>query len=119
MRKFPQFVSLSLLYFAAVSYSETVKRLGKPHLASSFLLCDHPTFGPRLTAFFERLQTSQRVNAQDILTLIEPFNVAGLGDSARRNWYPVEANDLLCGASKLGAAREEILEFLDRSGFWA
>jgi FADH2 O2-dependent halogenase len=44
MANFPLFVSLSLLYFAAASFSETARRLGRPHLASSFLLHDHPAF---------------------------------------------------------------------------
>lgn len=120
MNDFPQFVSLSLLYFAAVSYAETVTRLGKPHLASSFLLCDHPALGPRLASFFDRFHTRQcRDVNQEILALIESFNVAGLGNAARRNWYPVDAGDLLANAAKVNATRQEIVDFLDRSGFWA
>jgi tetracycline 7-halogenase / FADH2 O2-dependent halogenase len=42
MNNFPVFVALTLLYFAAASFSETARRLGKPHLAKSFLLCDDP-----------------------------------------------------------------------------
>jgi hypothetical protein len=49
--------------------------------------------------------------------MIEPFNVAGLGDPNRRNWYPVEAEDLFRGAAKVGATRDEISQLLDRSGF--
>ena len=123
MGNFPLFTSLSLLYFVAVSYSETVRRLGKPHLAQSFLLHDHPSFGPQLLRLFDRLRhagtlpASTRLN-EEILAMIEPFNVAGLGDPRRRNWYPVEAEDLLRSASKVKATREEISQFLDRSGFW-
>ncbi len=54
MRNFALFKSLCLLYFAAASYSETARRLGKPHLASSFLLHDHPQFGPRSKELIER-----------------------------------------------------------------
>ena len=39
------FKRLSLLYFAAASYSETVRRLARPHLAPGFLLNEHPQFG--------------------------------------------------------------------------
>lgn len=53
----------------------------------------------------------------DILRAIEPINVAGLGRSSRRNWYPVEASDLLESAHKLEATPEEILAMLVRSGF--
>lgn len=122
MNNFPVFVALSLLYFAAASYSEAARRLRKAHLASSFLLCDNPVFGPACASLCERArypltesESSQLV--RDILRSIEPFNVAGLGRSGRRNWYPVEAGDLLENAHKLGATREEILAMLARCGF--
>jgi FADH2 O2-dependent halogenase len=54
MGNFPVFVSLSLLYFAAASFSETARRLGKPHLAQSFLLHDHPDFGAAFVQLCER-----------------------------------------------------------------
>ena len=47
---FPLFTALSLLYFAAASFTETARRLGRPHLAGAFLLSDHPWFGPRARA---------------------------------------------------------------------
>jgi tetracycline 7-halogenase / FADH2 O2-dependent halogenase len=122
MYDFPVFTALSLIYFAAVSYSETVCRLGKPELAPSFLLYDHPVFGPavqKLTAQ-SRLPRSGSDSSElvkRIIAAIEPFNVAGLGDPCRRNWYPVEATDLLNSASKVGASRQELAEMLRRSGF--
>ena len=45
-KDFPLFSSVVMLYFAAASYSETVRRLNRPQLAGSFLLCDDPVFGP-------------------------------------------------------------------------
>ena len=124
MGDFPVFVSLSLLYFASVSFAETVRRLGKPNMPASFLLHDHPTFGPQLRRFFDGLKKAGAAvdparSNEEIVALIEPFNVAGLGVAARRNWYPVEASDLLANASKVNATQEEISRFLDRSGFWA
>jgi FADH2 O2-dependent halogenase len=73
-----------------------------------------------LARFFDRLHAcpSGGVN-REILTLIEPFNIAGLGNPARRNWYPVDAADLLSNASKVNATRQEIVDFLNRSGFWS
>jgi FADH2 O2-dependent halogenase len=122
MNNFPVFVSLSLLYFAAVSYSEAARRLGKPHLASSFLLRDHPDFGPACRRLLERAQqplTGEESHAlsEEILQAIKPFNVAGLGDPARRNWYPVDPDDLLRSASKLHATQDEIMALLQRCGF--
>lgn len=45
---------------------------------------------------------------------IEPFDVIGLSDAARRNWYPVLAEDLLDSGRKLGANPEEIEDLLWR-----
>jgi len=53
----------------------------------------------------------------DILEVIEPVNVAGLGLRERRNWYPVHADDLVSAAGKLGASREDVFELLRRCGF--
>ena len=122
MADFPTFVSLSLIYFAVASFSETARRLGKPHLAQSFLLQDHPRFGPTLVRLCERArQVRTRVESndlsEDILRAIEPFNVVGLGNRDRRNWYPVDPDDLLSSAEKVEASHDEILRLLQRCGF--
>lgn len=117
MHDFPVFASLTMLYFAAASYSETVRRLGRPELAGSFLLSEHPSFGPALRSICERaLKTGAGLN-DEIRQTIEPFNVGRFADPARKNWYPVEAADLLAAAEKLKAAPEEIRTLLLRSGF--
>ncbi len=124
MDRFPLFVSLSLLYFATASFAEAARRLGKSQLASSFLLHDHPSFGAQATGLLERARLARdrhdidKLN-EDILRAIEPFNVAGLGKQERRNWYPVDAEDLLRGAPKLGADREDINGLLECCGFRA
>ena len=123
MNNFPVFMSLSLLYFAAVSFSEDCTRLGKPHLASSFLLHDHPALRTGMPSACSngpgRFATKQESDAlaEDILEAIEPFNVAGLGDPRRRNWYPVDPDDLVTSASKLDASQDEVMELLKRCGF--
>ena len=48
---------------------------------------------------------------------IEPFDIAGLGDDSRRDWYPVIAEDLVAGRAKLGASEAEIERLLARCGF--
>lgn len=122
MNRFDVFVALTLLYFAAASFSESARRLGKPELASSFLLCEHPQFGPayaKLCARATQPFTEDEVDPfiTEILALIEPFNVAGLGRPERRNWYPVNAADMLDSAAKLHATRDEVLALLQRCGF--
>lgn len=122
MATFPTFVALSLIYFAVASFSETARRLGKPHLARSFLLHDHPRFGPTLVQLCERArqvrtQAESDDLREDIMRAIEPFNVVGLGNRDRRNWYPVDPDDLLNSAKKVEASQDEILQLLRRCGF--
>ena len=117
---FPVFAALTTLYFAAASYAEAARRLGRPELSGSFLSGNHPVFGPALAACC-RMALSRDPGRRDellasIRQAIEPFDVIGLSDASRRNWYPVDAADLLAGAQKLGATQGEIRELLRLSG---
>jgi FADH2 O2-dependent halogenase len=122
MGDFELFKRLSLLYFAAASFSETARRLGMADKARGFLLCDDPVFGPEMRACvaaalavpvgYERATLLARIDRT-----IEPFDVAGLGDRQRRDWYPVRADDLIAAAPRLGATPIQIEQLLERSGF--
>ena len=123
MNNFPVFTALSLLYFAAASFSETALRLDKRHLAASFLLYDHPVFGPACRELLERsrhLSTSAEAERliEDVLSVIEPIDVAGLCNRERRNWYPIDANDVIRAAHKVEANQGEIVRLLQRCGFY-
>ena len=118
------FKRLSLLYFAAASYGETVRRLGRPSLAPGFLLCAHPTFAAELSECCEAATgrpqgSARRALESRIDRAIEPFDAAGLLDRTRRDWYPVVAADLTRSASKLEATAEEVSRLLARCGFMA
>ena len=121
MDRFDLFSSLSLLYFAAASYSETARRLRKPELADSFLLCGKPDFAKQLQRFCEAVR--QPAAAGDVGKLerqireaIEPFDVAGLTDQTRHPWYPALVSDLYRGAPKLGVGDLEVAAMLARCG---
>jgi len=123
MKNFPVFAALSMLYFAAASFSETARRLKKPQLAPSFLLHDHPVFGPACRRIFERalhlrIEEDSADLIADIRRAIEPFDVAGLCRRDRRNWYPVDAEDLFRGAAKVDATQDEIAKLLESCGFY-
>jgi len=127
MNDFPLFAALSLLYFAAASFSETARRLDRPQLAEGFLLYRHPRFGAELRSCCERARRSRenRLTAparaeliDDIYRAIEPIDVAGVCDRSRRNWHPVAARDLLRGAGKLGVTESDIAQLLARCGFF-
>ncbi len=116
----PLFKAMSLLYFAAASYSEAARRLGRPELAPGFLLCDDPQFAAtiRLAARLGRAR-SPAARARVLTAIdraVEPIDIAGLLDRTRRDWYPVVAGDLLSGAPKLQASTGEIQRLLERCG---
>jgi tetracycline 7-halogenase / FADH2 O2-dependent halogenase len=113
---------LTLLYFAAASFTETACRLRKPGLAGkSFLLGEHPTFA---TAFSQCIELAlKRADPpcirRHVVDAITPVDIAGLADFSRRNSYGVFASDLHAAAHKLHAAPAEIDEMLSRCGFIA
>jgi FADH2 O2-dependent halogenase len=112
MNDFKSFSALTLLYFAAASYSETARRLGKAHLSGGFLMHDHPHFGPALRACLENGVTKEQIRKA-----IEPIDVAGLSKGNVNNWYPVDADDLRRAAYKVEATPEEIEDLLQLCGF--
>lgn len=119
---FSLFSALTLLYFAAASYSEAAHRLGKPELAAGFLLHDRRGFGKICEGLLSRAMRTPRGReasslVEGVLRAIEPIDVAGLTRRDRRNWYPVDAEDILDSAAKLGASRTDIQQMLDRCGF--
>jgi FADH2 O2-dependent halogenase len=121
MDRFDLFQQLSLLYFAAASFSETARRLGKGHLADSFLLCRNPAFAEpfrQICAKARRpLEARESANLQrQIRATIEPFDVAGLTDASRHPWYPALAADLLRASPKVGATETEIRAMLRKCG---
>ncbi len=123
MGRFPVFVAQTMLYFAAASFSESARRLGKAHLASSFLLHDDPGFGPEILRSFQMARDAasegeMRKLAEEVSKIIEPINVAGLGCVKRRNWYPVDAEDLLNAAGKLDSTKDDIVRLLEKCGFY-
>jgi FADH2 O2-dependent halogenase len=120
----PLFKRLTLLYFAAASYAEAAWRLGRPELAPGFLLHAHPRFGPELRACSELALRPADVTVRAALIAridraIEPFDIAGLLDRRRRDWYPVLADDLIANAHKLNASVGDVERLLERSGFAA
>jgi FADH2 O2-dependent halogenase len=123
MGDFPIFRTLSLLYFAAASYAETARRLERPHLAKSFLLHTDPVFGPEFRRITTRarqtLTVEEKRTLQDqIFSLIESFDVAGLCKRPIDHCYPVQADDLFKGAHKLQASVQDIEDLLRRTGFY-
>jgi FADH2 O2-dependent halogenase len=97
---FERFVGLSQFYFAAASYAEMARRLGKPHLARRFLAADDPAFHTGLDRC-EAAENDTLAFDRHVAEAIAGRNVAGLHDPAKRNWYGVDLDDVVRGAAKL------------------
>ena len=123
MDDFATFRCLSLLYFAAATYSEVVRRLERPELAGGFLLHNHPVYGPAsqriLESMHDAMAPAEKLTlCEAVYRLIEEFDVAGLCKRPQNHCYPVDVDDLFAGASRLGASAAEIDCMLRRSGFY-
>lgn len=125
MDDFALFKRLTLLYFAAASFTETVRRLHLPHRAPGFMLRGDRRFGPAVKTLTKRALAAPRGQAgesvrrqliDDIENTIAPYDVAGLGDAARRDWFPVRLDDLYAARERLGVERSEIDAMLMRCG---
>jgi FADH2 O2-dependent halogenase len=126
MDPFRHFAATTMLYFAAVSYTETAWRLGKKHLAPGFLFSENPEQLNTLTTALKHIQTIQKENTSDddkrasiqniITSTIEPFNVIGLDPSATTPWFPADMSPLFKNANKLKSTPEEIQSMLHQFG---
>ncbi|MCC6161912.1 MAG: tryptophan 7-halogenase [Acidobacteria bacterium] len=125
MRDFDMFKRLTLLYFAAASYTETVRRLDLPHRARGFLLRGDRTFAPAVRAITRAAVDApageagadvRRRLADAIDATIAPYDVAGLGDRTRRDWYPVSVDDIFAARERLGVSEADIGAMLERCG---
>jgi FADH2 O2-dependent halogenase len=115
MARFGDFRELSLAYFAAASYSEACRRLGRASRAPGFLLGRHRRFGPGLRRLCEPGLGGTRLTLA-VREAIGPIDVLGLSDDSRSPWYPATTRDLFLGAGKLGATQGEIRAMLARCG---
>ena len=121
MARFEPFKALCLLYFVAASFSETARRLGKPHLAEGFLLCEHPAFSGLLRQSCDLARqplapAGERELIGRIYEGIQPFDVAGLTDRSRDPWYPARPEDVAANAWKLGASPDEVTAMFRKCG---
>jgi FADH2 O2-dependent halogenase len=109
---FDDFISYSMFYFAAASYAEMARRLGVE--GPGFLGIASPPFVDALYALSPsaaRLRPEDR--ASRVASAIAPFNVAGLCDGGKRNWYEVDLEDTVRAAAKLGVTADEVRRTLD------
>ena len=105
--RFEQFAAYSMFYFAAASFAEMSRRLGVEPAHPRFLGADRPLFAERLAALSPQSRAFDERYVADVGQAIEPLNIAGLCDAARRNWYPADPRDTVRAAAKLGVTAEQ------------
>jgi FADH2 O2-dependent halogenase len=110
--RFEQFAAYSMFYFAAASYSEMARRLGVPPASARFLGADRHAFGEATVRLSPQWRRPDSGYAGEVATAIEPLNIAGLCDPGKRNWYGIDFDDAIRGASKLGVSREAVVNVL-------
>ncbi len=113
------FEALTMLYFAGITFSETLARLGRP--TSMFMHLDHPEFGPAVArcchaALTRPTGAARAALLRDLRSTIEPLDVAGLCRADRSRWFPVDLDDLYAGAHRLPTGRDEITKMLRAYG---
>jgi len=116
---FPQFelfTSLSMAYFAAASYCEIARRLGRNHLAQRFLAIDRPDFANATERLSQILRHNDGFDSSlftaQVKQKIDCLNVTGLCDPRKQNWYDVDLENVIAGADKLEMTSEEMRSLL-------
>ena len=121
-RRFDLFAAHAMLYFAWVSYAESLERLRRPSKPwwNGLLGAGERGFEQVLVESADRvgevLSGAGSVSAFEawVASTIEPFNIAGLADERRGNVYPVDLGLLVRQAGKLGLEPEVIEAALPR-----
>jgi len=128
MGDFRLFAPFALVYFAAASFQEALRRLrpeARPWPWEGFLGAADRELGEILSGVLARLEELTaggrepsgeecRHFAAQVGAAIAPRNIAGLADPARGNLYPVDFEPLVAGAARLGLTPEEVRAALPR-----
>jgi FADH2 O2-dependent halogenase len=112
---FPQFdvfTAYSMFYFAAASFSEMQRRLSPERASGGFLRAAVPGYVQSLRALSPAGCSPGRDYVTRVANAIEPINVAGLCNAALQNWYPVDVEDTIRAAAKLGLSSAQVRDQL-------
>jgi len=107
--RFADFIAYSMFYFAAASFSEMTRRLKQQR--RGFLCGDDHTFAADLARLSPQRAAGAHLH-REVADAVERFNVAGLCDPSKRNWYGVDLQDAVRGAHRLGVAPREVEELI-------
>jgi FADH2 O2-dependent halogenase len=116
--RFHAFTAYSMFYFAAASFAEASRRLRPDAPGIGFLGAARRGFSETLKLLSPAAHPGSLPThfVDSVGVAIDPLNVAGLCRAEKRNWYGVEAADLVDGAPKLGVAATTVQAMLRSLG---
>ena len=107
---FERFTDVSMFYFAAASWSEICRRIGKRERAPGMLLSGDSAFWQGFADYLDGKCSAAEA--------IAPWNIAGLADASKAGMYPANLSDVVTGAEKLGITQAEMQSIVDEAD-WA
>jgi FADH2 O2-dependent halogenase len=110
--RFDEFTAYSMFYFAAASFSEMQRRLTPERASAGFLRAADLIFASSLRELSPAVCTAGAEYLDRVAHATESFNIAGLCDRRKENWYPVDLEDTIRAAHKLGLAPAHVRERL-------
>jgi FADH2 O2-dependent halogenase len=111
--RFADFASYSMFYFAAASFAEAARRLGAAGARRGFLMADDTGFASAVSRLSPAAGgPSGEALFKAVADAAGRFNVAGLCDPTKRNWYAVDVEDAVRGAARLGVGAARIRSVL-------
>lgn len=121
-----RFNTLTMIYFTAAIYSETLWRLGREKEVPGFMLSGEPVFREKV----ERLLALDRSVAEtdgkldegfwrELWRELSAYDLGGLSRLERRWCFPVVDRDFLDSAAKIGSSAEVLQGLLRKAGFYS
>ena len=109
--RFEQFAAYSMFYFAAASYSEMLR--GSDVGRQRFLRAADPEFASAVDRLSPALHARDGLAARSRRRSSRSTSPVS-AIPAKRNWYPVDLQDTVRGAAKLGVTEPKHGRFLPR-----
>jgi tetracycline 7-halogenase / FADH2 O2-dependent halogenase len=110
--RFDAFTAYSMFYFAAASFGEMERRLAPERAAQGFLRATDVDYATAIRDLSPAMRTPAEDFSRHVADATRRINIAGLCEAGRRNWYPVDLDDTVRAADKLGLTADQVRQSL-------
>jgi FADH2 O2-dependent halogenase len=111
--RFDAFTAYSMFYFAAASFAEMQRRLTPERASGGFLRAADADYVSAIRDLSPAMQPPAPDFFARITDATAGINIAGLCNPARQNWYPVDLEDTIRAAEKLGLTPDRVRAALE------